>query len=91
MKTRFLEGFPGRTGRERTALAIGIVAPGLGMLAGWLIDWEKWDADGSVIESPLARSILFSSFAVTIICVGLYFWFRHSAAKREQKPTSGMN
>jgi hypothetical protein len=55
------------------------------MLAGWLIDWRKWDADGGVIQSPLARSVLYSSFAVTIVCVGLYLWFRHVATKHEKQ------
>jgi hypothetical protein len=86
MKLIFLNGFPGRPGRERIVLAIGIVAPCFGMLAGWLIDWKKWDADGGVIQSPLARGVFLSSLVVTIICVGLYFSFRHIARKHEQKP-----
>ena len=86
MKPSFLNGFPGRPGRERIVLAIGIVAPAFGMLAGWLIDWKKWDTDGGVIQSPLARTVFFASIAVAVICAGLFFWFRHTAPKREQTP-----
>jgi hypothetical protein len=86
MQSKFLEGFPGRRGRERIILAVGVVAPCFGMLAGWLIDrHNRWDTDGGVIQSPSARGILFSSFVVTMICGGLYFWFRHKSKHRDDR------
>jgi hypothetical protein len=82
MNTTFLGGFPGKPGRERIALAVAIVAPGFGVVAGILIDWNRQDIFGGVIESPLARGVLFASFAITALCFLLFLCFRHLTGKR---------
>jgi len=82
MSTTLLSSFPGRPGRERIALAVAITAPCFAVVVSILIDWKRQDISGGVIESPLARGVLFASFAITALCFLLFLCFRYLSGKR---------
>lgn len=92
VKRSFLHGFPGKSPRGRVALFVGVIAPALGIIAFWLIDWDRRDDVGNRIHSTLAQIVALASFMVTLISFALFLWFEFLAwwhSTRSKKDASG--